>query len=262
MISRPTAAAHPAPTWTIDRRRVQAAARRYGPAQSLLGILWRQLATERRVRRNGQDFRQSDNAAACAAYVAMDDADFVHVNARQAWANWRTIPRSLDGRLPARPVAGIDLCCGVGDSTAVLAWCCPPGSRVHGLEISADFVARARRRAYHDHDGRAATVTFGVQSVLEPWRDEDGAVFAESSLDLVNASGAVGCHFDRAACRTLVAECARVLRPGGIATIDAGPSGTDATTLHRLFADAGFRLEARHRSCPLDQYRQLCLRRR
>lgn len=244
----------------IDRGALRKAARRYGPPGTLAGVLWRQFLAERRVHRHGHNFRQRANDAACDAYVGMGAEAFVDVNARQAWANWRTIPANLDGRLPLRPLTAVDLCCGTGDSTAVLAWCVPAGSQVLGLEYSPDFVAMARERRFVDAAGEPADVQFTAQSVLETFRWPGGEPLAEASVDLVNASGAVGCHFDEAATTALAAECARVLREEGLATIDAGPDGTPPSTLRAIFEGQGFRFESLSRSSLFDRFRQLCLR--
>ena len=78
--------------------------------------------TAARIRWRKVFFRQNRNHLACQAYRQMNLEEFQALNARQAWANWRTIPRNLAGRLPQRPVLALDLCCGVGESTEVLAY--------------------------------------------------------------------------------------------------------------------------------------------
>jgi len=77
---------------------------------------------------------------------------------------------------------------------------------------------------------------------------------------LVNSSGAVGCHFDLEATRILACECARILRPEGLATIDSGRQGTDGPALIAIFRRLGFCLIHSVRSCWLDRYRHLCFR--
>src|SRR6476620_4243359 len=67
------------------------------------------------------NFRRRQNNKACEAYCEMTVNEFEMINARQQWANWRTIPRNLNGRLPNRPLRAIDLCCGTGQSTEVLS---------------------------------------------------------------------------------------------------------------------------------------------
>ncbi len=241
----------------FDERAIRAAAQRQGPGP--IGVLavryaWAaaRLQWSKQVR-----FRQRQNGRACAAYTAMNVEEFAAINARQAWANWRTIPRNLSGRLPDRPVFALDLCCGTGDSTAVLAWYCPAGSHVHGLEYNPAFVAAARRRAFVNRCGGRAQVSFVAQSVLEAFCDERGNRLGHDCADLVNASGAIGCHFDPQATARVAAECRRVLRAGGLALIDSGPEGTGGAALVEIFAEQRFVYVGQARSCPLDRMRQL-----
>ncbi|MBA3685055.1 MAG: class I SAM-dependent methyltransferase [Planctomycetes bacterium] len=247
----------------LTPRQIRRIARARGPSQTLPGIVMRQAATEYRlwlVRK--VNFRHRDNHAAVSAYCEMDGDDFRGINARQSWSNWRTIPRNLAGRLPNRPVRVIDLCCGIGESTEVLACYAAPGSWLLGLEYSPRFVAiaRERSRAIRDDRGQPADVHFVAQSVLDTFRDDEDQPLADASIDLVNASGAVGCHFDRAATAVLAREVARVLVPGGLATIDSGKSGTSSADLRTLFADQGMEQIGDAHSCVFDRYRQLCMR--
>ncbi len=252
-------------TLELTPRQIRRIARLRGPRQTLAGIVLRQAVTEYRlwlVRK--VNFRHRDNGAAVSAYCEMDGDDFLGINARQSWANWRTVPRNLVGKLPNRPIRAVDLCCGIGQSTEVLACYAAPGSWLLGLEYSARFVdiARQRARGIRDDQGLPADVRFRAQSVLETFRDDDGQALADGSVDLVNASGAVGCHFDRAASAVLAREVARVLQPGGLATIDSGKSGTSSDDLRVLFAEHGMECIGEAHSCPFDRYRQLCLRKR
>src|SRR5688572_28500143 len=102
---------------TIGERAI----RRHGPG-NLLGVCWRQWRTERALARRGIRFRTTDPAAVTAAYAAMSAEEFGAINGRQDWANWRTIPRALSGHVPDRPLRVLDLGCGTGTSTAVLAF--------------------------------------------------------------------------------------------------------------------------------------------
>jgi SAM-dependent methyltransferase len=101
-------------------------------------------------------------------------------------------------------------------------------------------------------------VWFRTQSVLECFRDADGDEVRTGSVDLVNSSGAVGCHFDAAATAKLADEVERVVRPGGLALIDSGSSGTSPADVKRLFEARGFERVHVARSCFLDPYLQLC----
>lgn len=236
-------------------------ARRLGPAESLAMLGWR--ATWRswwlQIRRQ-IDFRRCDNAEALQAYQTMRIAEFIDINGLQAWANWRAIPRNLSGQLPDRPVFAIDLCSGIGDSTAVLAYYCAPGSEILGLEFHAAFVEHARRRSFWNCIRHPANVSFVAQNVLDTWCDRDDRVLTDGSVDLVNAIGAVGCHFDRDALLNLASQCRRVIRPDGLALMDAGRGGICADQLVDVFWAEGFRCVGQARSCWLDLGQQICLR--
>ncbi len=248
----------------LSERDIRRHARARGPRAPIGWILVRQAYSETRLRLARQiRFRHRDNSKACDAYCAMRPDEFERVNARQAWANWRTIPRNLDGVLPTWPVTIVDLCCGTGQSTAVLAWYAAAGSRVLGLEYNPRFVDLARSRSYlgaRGDAGDAVDVRFNAQSVLDTFRDADRAPLADRSIDLVNASGSVGCHFDTAATRILADEIDRVLKPRGLAMIDTGEAGTDAGTLSAIFVEKGFNVVHSAKSHPWDRYRQVCLR--
>lgn len=249
-----------------DERAAQARLRRVarerlpdGLAVLVLRQAWAELvvAVARRLR-----FRAGENDRAVRAYCAMSVAEFEGVNARQRWSNWRTIPRSLDRRLPARPCRAVDLCSGVGDSAEVLACCLPEGSEILGLEYNPEFVRRARARAYRDAEGRPVRAVFRAQSVLEPFRDGAGERLADSSVDLVNCCGALALNFRDGQIEAIAGEIRRVLRPGGLAAVDApaGRAGTEGMV--RVFSSRGFEALGLARSCFLDRYSQICFRRR
>lgn len=207
-------------------------------------------------------FRAGENDRAVRAYCAMSVAEFEGVNARQRWANWRTIPRNLHGRLPGRPCRAVDLCSGVGDSAEVLACWLPEGSEILGLEYNPEFVRRARARAYRDAAGRPVRAEFRAQSVLEPFRDGAGARLPDASVDLVNCCGALALNFRESQLDGIAGEIRRVLRPGALAAVDA-PAGRDGTEgMVRLFGRRGFDALGCVRSCILDRYSQICFRRR
>lgn len=230
---------------------------------SLVEIVFRQATTERVLKYlRGVNFRRNENAEATSAYRAMSAKEFEGINARQRWANWRTIPRNLDGRIPDRPLMVIDLCCGVGHSTEVLACYLPVGSRILGLEFNPDFVnvARSREAKYLHRTGAPVQARFASQSVLETFRDESGTEVPSESVDLVNCCGAVGVHFKPEATRVLAKQVARVLRVGGLATIDSGPYGTTSGELTEIFEALGFKRLNAARSCIWDYSVQVCFR--
>lgn len=220
-------------------------------AENILEVCWRQWTTERALARRGIRFRGTDMAAVEAAYAAMSDAEFEAINGRQAWANWRTIPKALEGRLPARAITAVDLGCGTGPSTRVLARVCPAGSRILGYELAAPLARIAAQRRFTGPDGQPADVRFVAQGVTEALKDEAGQPLAAGSVDVANASGVVGHHLTPASVPPLVAELARVLAPGALALLDVGPT-LPAEALTRAMATSGFRALGRFRSWVLD----------
>jgi SAM-dependent methyltransferase len=211
-----------------------------GPGRILV-VCWRQWRMERELARRGIRFRATAFDQVLAAYAAMSGAEFDAINGRQDWANWRTIPRALSGRVPDRPLRVLDLGCGTGSSTRVLAHYCPQGSRITGYEIAEPMLAFASRRDYRQRDGTKADVDFLCRGVTEVLREPD------ASVDVVNASGVVGHHLEPGTISPLIAEMRRVLTPPGVAMLDIGPTmpGRD---LRRLMAEANFAYEGHHRS--------------
>ncbi len=177
----------------------------------------------------------------------MTEAEFDAINGRQDWANWRTIPRALNGQVPDRPLRVLDLGCGTGSSTQVLTWYAPVGSHVTGYEISGAAFGIARRRAYRNRAGQVGHVDFVCQGVTEPMREPAGAFVPEESVDVVNASGVVGHHLHSVTLRPLINELRRVLRHGGIAMLDVGPS-LGSRELRPLMEAGGFRFLAHCKS--------------
>jgi SAM-dependent methyltransferase len=220
--------------------------RRHGPGR-LLAICWRQWRTERALAHRGIRFRHTDPEKVASAYLAMTPAEFDAINGPQDWANWRTIPRSLSSHITDRPLRVIDLGCGSGGSTRVLAFYCPTGSHITGYEFAAPLLAVARRREYVDKAGRAAQVDFVCQGVTEILRGADGLPLSDQSVNLVNSSGVIGHHLTVQTIDPLVAELLRVLRPGGTAMLDVGPT-LSAKELTAILEPAGFALLGHYRS--------------
>ena len=228
-------------------------------AGNLLTLLLKQAVSELRFRLLARaSIRTQLNDKACDAYSRMPAELFAGINARQMWSNWRTIPRNLSGRLPNDGVKMIDLCCGTGDSTQVLAYYAPAGSEILGLEYNPSFVACARKRPFVNRHRRRVNVAFAAQSVLETFRDAAGAPVRERTVDVVNSCGAVACHFDLNATAVLAREIARVLKNDGFAMIDTGPGETRSRELIGVFEAAGFVPVHRVRSCFADRYTHVC----
>jgi SAM-dependent methyltransferase len=232
--------------------------RRHGPG-NVLRVCWRQWRAERALARRGVQFRTTNLAALAAAYAAMSDQEFDAINGRQDWANWRTIPRSLSGHVADRRLRVLDLGCGTGGSTRVLAFYCPAGSAITGYELATPLADIARRRAYSHRDGQPADVTFVCQSLAERLRQADGGPVPDGSVDLVNASGVVGHHFDATTVRPLVDELKRVLRAGGVSLLDVGPTLGDGA-LSPIMTAAGFERLGYRRSCVIDRTGQVAFR--
>ena len=115
-------------------------------------------------------------------------------------AEWRYIGPLLASLRDARDV--LDLACGAGHQT--LAWA-ERGFRVTGLDFDGDLLLAGRQRIARASEGRlAARWTCGDATRL-PFRDASfDLVFNNSLLEHVPAW------------RAVLAETARVLRPGGV----------------------------------------------
>lgn len=244
-----------------DRAIIQTA-HRQGPCVSLLRTWLRQRARERAIRRRDIQFRTTDDGSVRSAYGAMRIDEFADINSLQAWANWRTIPRNLRAVACNRPLRVLDLCCGLGQSTEVLAFYLPPGSEILGLDGNPHFVGAAAGRLYFHRNGGTVKSSFRAQSVLDTFCAESGRVVAGNSIDLIHAVGAIGSHFRPEATAALVAECARVTAPGGAALLDAGREGTPPAVLRKIMDACGFDYVQQARSCRLDRHWQLCFRKR
>ncbi len=230
--------------------------------RGLIGLFLRQAWAECAVSLGSRfHFRERKNTRAVRAYCAMTVAEFEGVNARQRWANWRTIPRNLHGRLPERPCRAVDLCSGVGDSTEVLACYLPEGSEILGLEFNPEFVRTARRRTYRDAAGAPVKTRFRAQSVLETFRDASGGRLPDASVDLVNCCGAAAINFDERELDALAAEISRVLRTGGLAAIDAPAHCAGKELMIRRFGRHHFEALGCAQSCFLDRFSQVIFRR-
>ncbi|MEX0716681.1 MAG: class I SAM-dependent methyltransferase [Planctomycetaceae bacterium] len=232
--------------------------RRHGPG-NIVKVCWKQWRTERELARRGIVFRSSDPLAVRAAYSAMSEREFQDVNGRQNWANWRTIPSALSGLLPDRPLFVIDLGCGAGDSTRVLACCAPAGSRILGYEVAEPLLEIARCRSFSNRHGEPISVDFRNQPITETFREPNGERLPPGCVDLVNASGVVGQHLDRESAQRLALEVRRVLKSDGLAVLDAGPS-LPPRALTAVMREAGFRRVRYRRSSLFDLTGQVVFR--
>lgn len=233
--------------------------RRHGPGNAL-AVCWRQWRTERRLARRHIHFRDTNMEAVTAAYRAMTAQEFDAINGRQDWANWRTIPRALSGHVPNCPLRILDLGCGTGSSTQVLAWYAPTGSHVTGYELAEPLLDIARRRAYRHCKGLEAHVDFVCQGVTETLRQGDGSPVPHATVDVVNASGVVGHHLNQTTIAPLITELGRVLSLGGVAMLDVGPT-LSGTELRHLMEAAHFTFLGHYRCGWWDPTGELVFRR-
>ena len=223
---------------------------RQNTPRDFVRMCWRQWKTERQLARRGISIRTSDLDVIEASYSRMAKDDFEGVNARQNWANWRIIPRAMSGLVPNRPLTIVDLGCGIGSSTSVLAFYAPQGSRILAYEMSRPLVSCARTRAYLDRSGERADVRFHCQSITTPLCTSDSAPLGQR-IDLASSSGVLGHHFNVETMQLLAAQLRAVIRPGGLAMLDSGPT-LSATDLVGIMTSAGFVEVRRCRSWPLD----------
>lgn len=228
-------------------------------SENLIAVCWRQWRSERSLRKRGIDFRTTVPHEARLAYSAMTPAEFKAVNGRQAWANRRTIARSLAGLIPDRPLLVLDLGCGIGESTRELAALVPAGSEIVGIEFAPPLVDVALQLASHAEVHRE--IRFVVGSIVETFRDPLGVAFTDESVDIVNASGIVGHHLDPPDAESAADEISRVLKPRGVAALDVGPK-LSAKQLTALMTERGFERLRRTRSNPLDRTGQVVFRKR
>lgn len=243
-------------------RQIRRVAQQHGPSGQVITTYLKQGWVETRLRWRGSGFfRSNQNERAVEGYARMDTKEFEAINAVQTWANWRTIPRNLTGRVPARPIRVLDLCSGTGDSTRVLACYAQAGSHITGIEVDERFVAIAQQRDYETFDNIKQHVDFAAQDVLDPFHDGMGHPIDPQSVDLINVSGAVAVHFDAQSTARLAGQCAAVIKPQGLALVDAGYEGASPRVVRTCFESRGFTLVHEARSCLLDLSRQLCFRR-
>jgi SAM-dependent methyltransferase len=234
--------------------------RRNCPHKNLIRVIWNQWRTENKLAKRGVHFRATAVHQVASAYASMNADEFDGINARQDWANWRTIPRALHGHVPEHALRVLDLGCGTGSSTRVLAYYCPIGSHITGFEIAEPLLDIAGRREYRHRDGGMTHVDFVCQGVTETLRQPDGEPVPAASVDVVNASGVVGHHLNAETFPLLRAELDRVLKPTGVAMLDVGPS-LGADTLRGLMEEAHFTCLGRYRSCWVDPNGELVFRR-
>jgi SAM-dependent methyltransferase len=229
---------------------------------SLVARKWRQFQVETI---GGYRFRGQEVGFVQRAYDGMDDNTFTAINGAQEWVNWRQIPRASHGRIPRGPALVIDLGCGPGSSTRILAWCGTPQWRIIGVDFSEQLIRLARQLAgngaFRTAAGERPTVEFVVGSVVEPLRDGSGTLIADGSVDYVSSSGIVGHHLSAEGLERLASELQRIVKPRGYVALDSGPH-LKGDSIRRIMEKAHFILRARVRSVPFDPRPQLVFQKR
>ncbi len=228
------------------------------PSLSRLVVLkWRQFRVETI---GGYNFRGQERDFVQRAYDGMGQHTFEIINGAQDWVNWRQIPRAMRGRIPEGAALIVDLGCGPGSSTRIIAWHGAPSWRIIGMDFSEDLIRQARHRVesggFSTASGKQPAVEFVVGSVVEPFRDASGTELADLSVDYVNSSGIVGHHLSRESFTSLATELRRVVKPHGFVSLDSGPhlkGGIIRSVMERF----GFVLRTKVRSVPLDPRPQL-----
>lgn len=108
---------------------------------------------------------------------------------------------------------GLDVGCGIGTFTLLLADAVGPDGRVTGLDVSAEFLDFARAKAQDAGLGDRVSFRQGNANALP---------FEDSSFDSAWSVDCVG--YGTSNSRSLIREMARVVRPGGLVAILAWSS--------------------------------------
>lgn len=214
-------------------------------------------ATGRKIKGQGMIGAEAHVVAAGFAALAAspEGADFATYNLPQDWVERRQIPRVLHQRVPARGATILDLGCGPATSTAVLAHFAATDWTIIGYDLIEANITRAQARAasgeLRNRAGEAITPHFVCQDIAHPLRDPRGdpntpaaqganpPLLPDACADAAISGGVVGLYMQPDAVRSLAAELFRVLKPGGIAALDAGPA-TPAPRLRDVMRCQGF----------------------
>ncbi len=142
----------------------------------------------------------------------------------------RTLTKAMGGALaglPELPVGAqiLDLGCGPGSWVLDAAYA-QPDSDVAGVDISHTMIEYANARARSQNCPNAS---FGVMNITKPLD------FSDDSFDFVNARALIGVLY-KDAWLPFIAECTRILKPGGILrlTEPADFGVTNSVAIERL----------------------------
>jgi ubiquinone/menaquinone biosynthesis C-methylase UbiE len=113
--------------------------------------------------------------------------------------------RAIDLLEPRAGQQLLEIGCGTGHTLATLAWEVGPDGNVVGVDVAENMVALARRLIESEHlTDRAHAICADAESLPFPSGSRDGIIMI-FTLEL----------FDTPAIARVLAECRRVLRPGG-----------------------------------------------
>lgn len=208
----------------------------------------------------GISFREIGSDSAGANYGRMSYSDFEIINSRQEWANWFLISKCLHKTIPNQPLHALDVGCGTGTSTKVLAYYLPPGSTIIANDLTANLLESARNKSYNClYNGEPVQVSFVAQDACKPFVDADGKPLIADSIDYFNASGIVGHHLTSGAFSQLAKNAALVVKSGGYAAIDEGPALGESEIIP-IMKRYGFVLQRKVRILPRFKRGQLLFR--
>lgn len=218
-------------------------------------------ATGRRIK--GQGMIGAAPGAVRDGFASLIGADFDEYNLPQSWVERRQIPRVLHRRVPKQRASILDLGCGPGTSTEVIAHFAHPSWEVIGYDLTPHLIEAARSRAeeggFKNHQGEAIAPTFVCQNIAAPLM-RNGSPIPDASIDLALSGGVVGLYLRRRDAITLVRELRRVVKPGGHIALDAGPSIPERL-LRALAERHGFEFIERVRSFWIEPRPKLVFRR-
>ncbi|MEV5318781.1 class I SAM-dependent methyltransferase [Streptomyces sp. NPDC052687] len=143
----------------------------------------------------------------------------------------RAAAEAVLGLIPATARSVLDLACGTGIVTRHLA-AARSGSRVTGVDLTAEMIHRAAARL------PGAVVRADARRLP----------FPDATFDAVTTVWLLHLLPDPAGVRAVVAECARVLRPGGVWV-----TTVDKAAAHNVGSDIDAVLADRPRTRPADE---------
>lgn len=195
--------------------------------------------TGRRIK--GQGMIGADAKIVAEGFGALRGADFDEYNLPQVWVERRQIPQAVHGRVPMRDAVVLDLGCGPGTSTEVLAYFADPSWTIIGYDLVEHSITAARERAarsgFRSRDGAVIHPHFECQSIATPLLLR-GEPLGGGTVDFAISGGVVGLYLRPADAEKLIRDLRRIVKPGGYIALDAGPSVT-ADTMRAIASENG-----------------------